>query len=153
MKLINQLLKLILLGTIVIACEGQANSKGNDSQSGIAINNPPPEIPERLKRIDKVSKQVYHLQRELRELRIEEFIEDINKSCKSLKCSKIEFILHQESGELIQYLVDGKKIEIDCIRERLNIVHGNFGEMSFGYSNAFRIRPKSQFIIVPSKVK
>jgi hypothetical protein len=153
MKLINQLLILAFIVITITGCEGQSNSKGNDIKTDISLNDVPLEIPERLKKIDRVSKQIYKLLRELRDLRIEEFIDDVNQSCESLENFEIEFILDQESGKLIEYLVNGEKNEIDCIEERLIRVHRNFGEMSFGYTNAFQIRPTRRFVIIPNKVK
>ena len=153
MKLINQILQLTLIGLISLGCVGQSNSKQNDSLHENSLKDAPPEIPENLIKQDRIAKQIYKLQRELRDLRIEEFVEDVKQNCEFQDSIEIEFNLDQESGELIQYLIEGNDVEIDCIQDRLKRIQRNFGEMSFGFTNAFRMRPTSKFIITTSKIK
>lgn len=154
MKRLTQLFVLAFIVTLMTSCYGQTNSEPNEIQKQNPLGQAPPELPENLKKQSRIIKQIYSLQRELRDLRIKDFINDINQYCKiSGSYNEIEFFLEQRSGKLIEYKVDGKKIEIDCIQDRLVRIQNKFGEMSNGFNNAFRMRPTTKFVVLANKNK
>lgn len=154
MELLKQIFLLVFILIFTTGCSGQPRSDISGNQNKNSRDNRPPEISENLKRQGVLAKQIYSLQREIRDLKIQEFVNEVNQICeKSAENNDIKFQLEQKSGDLIEYEVNGNKIKLPCIEARLLRIHRNFGEMSYGFNNAFRMRPKSQFVISSSANK
>ena len=111
MKLFVQILLLTYIGLISTGCWGQSNTNQNDILFQKPMHDAPLEIPKIIKKQDSIAKQIYILQRELRDLRIKQFVDNVKQNCEIAGNIKIEFYLDQKSGEFIKYLVDSNEVE------------------------------------------
>jgi hypothetical protein len=147
MRTLKQIFIFAFVISLASSCTSQTTSKEGDIQKDIS-NAQPPEIPESMKKQDRIIKQIYRLEKEVRDLKIQLFINEVKQLCDiPNEFKEVEFLLEMTSGNLLEYKVNGSKLEMPCIEDCLIRINRNFSNMSYGFNNAFRMKPTRKFTI------